>query len=108
MFYDVIEFLAFLAVVLGIGVAIGIIYLWYYIAKSFQEAAESKGFYSKKYFHLTFWLGFIGMILTAALPDRTAQMNLAKIAKQTLQESKPSSVQVNSAQTVHSEQLPDI
>lgn len=98
-------------VILGylcLGALIGMIYLWYYIAKSFQEAAEDKGYCSKKYFHLTFWLGPIGMILTAALPNLTATAYLATIAKKTSSAPSSSPKQVNSAQTVHSEQLPDI
>lgn len=93
---------------LCLGALIGLIYLWYRIAKSFQEAAEDKGYFSKKYLHLTFWLPPIGMILTAALPDIRSQSYLKKIAAQTSTAPAPAPKQVNSTQTVHNEQLPDI
>ena len=44
--------------------------LQYYIAKQFEAAAADKGYRHSRYFHLCFWLGFVGYILVAALPDR--------------------------------------
>lgn len=47
-----------------------IIWVLWYIAKCFSEAANAKGHYSKKYFWLCFLLGFVGYLLVIALPDR--------------------------------------
>ena len=54
-----------------IGLAL---YLWlcYFIAEQFYEAAKAKGYSDKKYFWITFWLGLIGYCLIIALPDRGA------------------------------------
>ena len=54
-----------------IGLAL---YLWlcYYLAEQFYEAAKAKGYSDKKYFWITFWLGPIGYWLIIALPDRGA------------------------------------
>lgn len=42
----------------------------YFIAHCFFEVAEEKGYHSKKYFWICFWLGVIGYLLVIALPDR--------------------------------------
>ena len=44
--------------------------LWYFIAKEFENIAEIKGFYGKKYFWWTFFLGPIGMLMVVALPSK--------------------------------------
>lgn len=98
----------FMFVLFCLALLIVMIYLWYYIAKSFQEAAEDKGYFSKKYFHLTFWLPPIGMILVVALPDLNAQRYLKKMSDQASNAPTPASKQVNSAQTLHNDQLPNI
>lgn len=41
----------------------------YFIAHWFFEVAEEKGYHSKKYFWICFWLGVIGYLLVIALPD---------------------------------------
>lgn len=46
--------------------------LAYYTAKWFYEVAEEKGYHDKKYFWICFWLGYIGIPLVIALPDRGA------------------------------------
>lgn len=43
-----------------------------FISKWFAEAAKEKGYRSKKYFWICFWLGMIGYLLVNALPDRGA------------------------------------
>lgn len=47
-----------------------LVVLAYYIALWFFEVAEEKGYHSKKYFWICFWLGLIGYLLVIALPDR--------------------------------------
>lgn len=42
----------------------------YFIAHWFFEVAEEKGYHSKKYFWICFWLGVVGYLLVIALPDR--------------------------------------
>lgn len=49
-----------------------IVWVLWYISKCFFEAANAKGYYSKKYFWLCFLLGFVGYLLVIALPDRGA------------------------------------
>ena len=47
-----------------------VIWLIWYIAKQFEEAAQKKGYTQKKYFWICFFLGAIGYLLVIALPDR--------------------------------------
>lgn len=42
----------------------------YFVAKEFYKAAVMKGWDSRKYFWICFFLLFAGYILVAALPDR--------------------------------------
>lgn len=49
---------------------IALICLNYFLAKWFFEAAEAKGWHSRKYFWICFWLGLVGYLLVIALPDR--------------------------------------
>ncbi len=42
----------------------------YRIAKEFESVAHQKGHTEDKYFQMCFWLGLVGWILVAALPDR--------------------------------------
>lgn len=55
-----------------------LIWLWYWIAKQFYQAAIDKGYDDQKYLWITFLLGFIGCALVIALPDRngTQKVNL--------------------------------
>ena len=41
----------------------------YFIAKTFQEIAEQKGHFERKYFWWTFLMGPVGMLMVVALPD---------------------------------------
>lgn len=44
--------------------------LAYFTAKWFYGVAVEKGYNDKKYFWICFWLGYIGIPLIIALPDR--------------------------------------
>ena len=46
------------------------ILLAYFTATWFFEVAKEKGYHDKKYFWICFWLGYIGIPLIIALPDR--------------------------------------
>ena len=61
-------------IVFGALVALGIyIAIDYLIAKTFYDIACQKGHDERKYFHFCFWLGAVGYIMVAALPDRGMQ-----------------------------------
>ena len=47
-----------------------LIWVEWYIAKQFAEAAKAKGYNDSKYFWICFWLTFVGYLLVIALPDR--------------------------------------
>lgn len=47
-----------------------VIWIWWYVAKQFEEAAQKKGYNDKKYFWICFLLTFAGYLLVIALPDR--------------------------------------
>jgi len=47
-----------------------VIWLDWYLATQFCNAAQMKGHYEKKYFWLSFLLGPVGYLLVVALPDR--------------------------------------
>lgn len=49
-------------------ILIGVLVLWWYIAKEFARIAEMKGYTDKRYFWWTFWLGLIGILMVVALP----------------------------------------
>lgn len=49
-----------------------VIYLDVFIAQQFDEIAVMKGHLDKKYFWIAFFLGIVGYILIAALPDRNS------------------------------------
>lgn len=53
----------FLIIVAGVVLA-------YFTATWFFEVAKEKGYHDKKYFWICFWLGYIGIPLIIALPDR--------------------------------------
>lgn len=57
-------------VIVYLIVAAAIIWLLWYLAKQFEEAAQKKGYTDKKYFWMCFLLGTIGYLLVIALPDR--------------------------------------
>ena len=49
-----------------------VLYLWviHLIATRFKMIAEMKGHDGKPYYRFCFWLGLVGWIMVAALPDR--------------------------------------
>lgn len=49
-----------------------LLWLQFYIAESFYSIAEDKGYDSRKFFHLTFWFGLVGMLMVIALPNKRA------------------------------------
>ncbi len=51
-------------------IAVLLIWVEWYIAEQFYEAAEAKGYHSRKYFWLCFLFSFTGYFLVIALPDR--------------------------------------
>ena len=61
------EFLIILMSLIVLAVAI---WIDWYIAKQFEEAAQKKGHTQKKYFWMCFLLGAVGYLLVIALPDR--------------------------------------
>lgn len=52
-----------------IGLAV-VIWIDWYLAKQFYEAAQAKGYRSRKYLWISFLVGIIGYLLVIALPDR--------------------------------------
>lgn len=46
-----------------------------YLASNASDIAEEKGFEKKKWFHICFWLGPIGFVIIAAMPDRVMRKN---------------------------------
>lgn len=57
-------------VILPLIIAALLIWLDWYLAKQFYEAAQDKGYDEKKYFWIAFWLNAVGYLLVIALPDR--------------------------------------
>lgn len=55
---------------LMLAICIAALVLLWFVAKCFYEAAKEKGYHSKKYLWLCFWLGLPGWLLVCALPDR--------------------------------------
>lgn len=43
--------------------------MWAFLANEFYSAACAKGFDSRKYFWMTFFLGILGALVVIALPD---------------------------------------
>lgn len=61
-------------------------------AKQFESVAEMKGHRAEDVhaFAMCFWLGLIGWIYVAALPDRTLPYRLSEAIKANKQETTPS------------------
>ena len=60
----------------GIGILLigvffaAILFFGYYIAGLFYFIAVDKGYSSKVYLHLCFWITIVGFLLVIAMPDR--------------------------------------
>ncbi len=57
-------------------VVILVIWLNWYIANQFYDAAKAKGYNNRKYLWICFWLGVVGYLLVNALPDRGSMTDL--------------------------------
>lgn len=68
--YDIMYDFTVFDFILYLLLSLILLYIDYRIADEFYQAAQAKGFSSKKYFWITFLLGFIGYLLVIALPDR--------------------------------------
>ena len=75
-------FFVFIAI---IGLAISIA-----ICKHFAEIAETKGYDKTKYFCACFFLGIIGQLMVAALPDMTLRFRINGRQDKTETQSTPS------------------
>ena len=72
-------FIAFL-VLFSLLITVGLVYLYYLIAKKFEKVAFQKGYNSSIHsFAMCFWLGMIGYLYVIALPDLTQQKRMDKM-----------------------------
>ena len=69
------------AIFFGICFLIFFIWLAYYIANLFYEAAVEKGHDSRAYFWLSFLFGPAGYLLVVALPDLKTRNTIASLGK---------------------------
>lgn len=67
----------FIVAILSLAVVAAIIYVWYSLARNFQQAAADKGYVGRRYFHYCFWLGLPGMLLVIALPNKNTTQSSA-------------------------------
>ena len=51
-----------------------IIFINVFIADEFYKIARDKGYTDKKYFWICFWLGFIGYVMVAAMPQKNKEI----------------------------------
>ena len=58
-------------VILVILAVIAAFVISWFVAGEFYKIAEDKGYHERKYFWISFLLGFVGYLLVAAMPDRT-------------------------------------
>lgn len=89
-------------VLLSIAVLCLLIWLNYFIAKQFEAAANAKGHWGSRFFHLCFWCGAIGYLLVIALPDRGKSAPTAHNAH-----SVPAAVQAITPKA-NNDELPDL
>ena len=71
------------AIFFGICFLIFFIWLAYYIANLFYEAAVEKGHDSRAYFWLSFLFGPAGYLLVVALPDLKTRETISSLGKTT-------------------------
>ena len=65
-----------MASLLMIIIAALAIWLEWYIANQFFEAAKAKGYPDRKYLWICFWLSVVGYLLVIALPDRGTSVSV--------------------------------
>lgn len=65
-----IEYVMFLLIVIAIYFMI-----WAFIAGEFADCALNKGYDRRKYWHMVFWFGPVGIVLVLTLPDLKARGN---------------------------------
>lgn len=67
-----------------IGVIIGLIINYFFVARSFRDIAEMKGHDGRAYFWLVFWLGIFGMMMVIALPDRNQTVSTVSLSDESV------------------------
>lgn len=55
--------------------------IWILISKNFARIARDKGYKEKRWFHFCFWLGMVGWIMVAAMPDKSTPAPVTKPAQ---------------------------
>ena len=77
----IVQLLLFLPLFLfSLLITVGLVYLYYLIAKKFEKIAFQKGYdRSIHSFAMCFWLGMIGYLYVIALPDLTQQKRMDKM-----------------------------
>ena len=59
-----------LPIIIILAVVAALVISWF-VAGEFFRIAEDKGYHERKYFWISFLLGFVGYLLIAAMPDRS-------------------------------------
>lgn len=62
-------------IVLYIVILIVVLCLHGYLASNASDMANEKGYEKRKWFHICFWLGPIGFIIVASMPDLVIRKN---------------------------------
>ena len=76
------EFLIFLLFIFYLGLLIGAVCLWVWVARKFEAIAYLKGYGTSYHtFAMCFWLGIVGMIYVLALPNLFESGDREKIIK---------------------------
>ena len=88
------------SVLLIVGIIVYFV-LAYFIASVAKKIAEKKGHDGHKYFWWTFWLGVVGMLMVAALPNRRINREDSPMTELVVKDSIPSNIFDNN-------ELPDL
>ena len=64
-----------LPIIIILAVVAALVISWF-VAVEFFRIAEDKGYHERKYFWISFLLGFVGYPLIAAVPDRTVRQSV--------------------------------
>ena len=59
-----------LPILIILAVIAALVISWF-VAGEFFRIAEDKGYHERKYFWISFLLGFVGYLLITAMPDRS-------------------------------------